>query len=56
MRTEKFYKTYSIGYPTKKDIEWATNTKKVLDSNHTILKTFLNCFSLTLYSETDKSE
>lgn len=56
IRTDKFYKTYSIGYPTKKDIEWATSTKKILDSNHSILKTFLNADDMEVVDEILKNK
>ncbi len=56
IRTDKFYKTYTIGYPTKKDIEWATNTKKILDSNHSILKIFLNSNDMEVVDEILKNK
>ncbi len=28
IKTDEFYKSYTIGYPTKKDIQWTTKTKE----------------------------
>ena len=42
IRTDEFYKTYTTGYPTKKDIEWTKNTKELFQKNLPALKQFLN--------------
>ena len=56
IRTDKFYKTYTVGYPTKKDIEWATNTKKFLDSNRTTLQLFLKADDMEVVDEILKNK
>lgn len=42
IRTDSFYKTYSVGYPSKKDIEWSQKTKMVLKENSPHLKEFVS--------------
>lgn len=42
IKTDEFYKSYTIGYPTKKDIQWTTKTKELLQQNLPELELFLN--------------
>lgn len=56
IRTDNFYKTYTIGYPTKKDIEWATNTKQILTTNANTLKNFLTADDMELIDEVLKNK
>ncbi len=51
IRTDEFYKTYTTGYPTKKDIEWTKNTKELLNKNLSALKLFLNAEDMETVSE-----
>lgn len=42
IQTDSFYRSYTIGYPNKKDIEWANKTKDLLRQNVLELKAFLS--------------
>jgi hypothetical protein len=41
IRTDDFYRSYTVGYPTKKDIEWTANTKSLLQKHVADLKLYL---------------
>lgn len=42
IQTDSFYRSYTIGYPNKKDIEWANRTKDFLKTRLTAIKELLN--------------
>lgn len=50
IRTDEFYKTYTIGYPTKKDILWTSKTKELLQQHLEELTVFLKSKDLALIS------
>lgn len=56
IQTDEFYKTYTIGYPTKKDIAWATHTKLLLQQNFSELKSLLKPKDLEFVSEILKNK
>lgn len=51
IRTDEFYKTYTIGYPTKKDIQWTSNTKSLLKEHFTELESFMSSKDLEVMSQ-----
>lgn len=51
IQTDEFYKTYTIGYPTKKDIAWASKTKSLLKGKFAELKAFLHAKDLKFVSQ-----
>lgn len=56
IRTDEFYKTYTIGYPTKKDIEWTHSAKKLLNDHVDELKSFLNPKDMAYVSQVLQNE
>ncbi len=42
IRSAEFFNTYTVGYPSKKDIEWMTKTKKLLINNRDSLYSFIS--------------
>ena len=42
IRDDSFYKTYTIGYPTAKDLQWNKKTKELLKRKLTELNSFLS--------------
>ncbi|MEO6949472.1 MAG: hypothetical protein ABI123_07580 [Ginsengibacter sp.] len=51
IKTDKFYKSYTIGYPNKKDIEWMSKTKQLLRQHLPELTIFLKKKDLTFVNE-----
>src|SRR5699024_7134085 len=42
IKTDEFYNTYSIGYPTKNGIKWKKKTKDILENHFKQLKHFVS--------------
>lgn len=51
IQTNEFYKTYTIGYPTKKDIVWTSNTKALLQHHYAELRSLLQTKDLEMVTE-----
>lgn len=56
IRTDSFYKTYTVGYPTKKDIAWANKTKEILKTNYSTLNLFLKPDDMEVIDEILKNK
>lgn len=56
IKTDEFYNTYTIGYPTKKDKEWSAKTKTLLKNNFSELKLFLTPNHLKIIDAMIKNE
>ncbi len=51
IKTDEFFKSYTIGYPNKKDIEWMTKTKQLLQQYLPELKLSLKPKDMALVNE-----
>lgn len=56
IRTDEFYNTYSIGYPSPKEIDWVKKVKTLLKNNYWELQSFLRPHDLRIVTEVLQNE